>query len=735
MRGAEPTAAVARRLVFISTYPPRQCGIATFTQDLLNSIKLVAPDLSLEVFALNKTKLDSHTYPAEVTGVIYQDDPASYIAAAKQINKDHSRTTVIVQHEYGIHGGPSGRNLLELLKNLKCPVITTLHTVVEDPDQTKKTVTQQLINLSERLVTLTESSADIVRKLYVDSDLKLTVIPHGIHPLMYMPTSSVKQSVGLEGHKVLLTFGLLNRNKGIEYVIQGLPEVIKEYPRVMYLVVGATHPDVLSYEGQSYRNELAKMVIELGLTKHVRFIDGYIPLKTLLTYLQATDIYMATSLDPQQAVSGTLSYALGAGCAIVATEFSQAREVVSNNQGRVVPFREPGAITKAVKSLLKDPAQLAMLRANAYSSTRSMLWSNVADNYLGVAFGGQANTAGLPPIKLGHILNMTTDLGIYQFAKHAEPDLSHGFTLDDNSRALQLVAELKMLDKKTKKELAEKYLRGIRVCLSYEPIVNYLSDSGNPTQQNKKENIDDSYGRAFYALQEFAVINAKDEKLSQGVERLIKMLPPLPPSGSPRTTAFYLMGYAAKAAAGDKSILPMLTLVADELANKYYKKIKSGWGWFEPVLTYANGTLSAALIEAAIVTGSKKYAKIGLESLDFLVKECFMGEIYVPIGSDGWYEFGKKRAIFGQQPEDPFAIIQALQAAYKLTADKRYRALARKAFSWYLGNNLLGIRLYNDETGGCYDGLFQDGLNPNQGAESSVAYLRARIMIGQFAKG
>ncbi len=733
MRGVGPTVPIARKLVFISTYPPRQCGIATFSQDLLSNIKLIAPDLSTEVFALNKTVLDSHVYPSGVVGTIDQDDPASYLAAAKQINKYSSKTTVIVQHEYGIHGGPAGKNLLSLLKNIKCPIITTFHTVVDDPDQTKKDVTQQIIDLSDRVVTLTESSANIIKKLYV-GDSKLAVVPHGIHPLIYAPTLKAKKLFGLQDRKVLLTFGLLGRNKGIEYVIQSLSEVIEQYPKVMYLVVGNTHPEVLRSEGQVYRNELRELVKELGLTKNVRFVDEYIPLKTLLLYLQAADIYMATSLDPQQAVSGTLSYALGAGCAIVATEFSQAKEVLGNNQGRIVPFKNPEAITKAILSLLKDPKELSNLRTNAYASTRSMLWTNVADNYLEIAFG-RSNARSLPAVKLDHIAKMTDDFGIYQFAKQSEPDLSHGFTLDDNSRALQLIAELDGHINNDKKQLAEKYLRGMRACLSYDPVVNYLSAKGEPTSQNKKEDLGDCIGRAFYALNQFAVKNAGDEKSVQNIERLIKMLPPLPLGDGLRTKAFYILGYAHRVNAGDKSLTPILKVVAEDLTGRYYKKIKGGWCWFEPILTYANGSLPAALLEAATSTGSKKYAKIGLESLDFLIKECFMGEIYVPIGSDGWYEFGKNRAIFSQQPEDSFAMMQALQSAFKLTGESRYKVLAHKAFSWYQGNNLLGVRLYNDETGGCYDGLFENGLNPNQGAESSIAYLRARIIIGRLAKG
>ena len=728
---------VVRRIVFISTYPPRHCGIATFTQDLLKNIKTLQPNLELEVFAINRSQLDSYAYPNEVTELIDQEDPDSYIQAAEKINLRAAETIVVVQHEYGIHGGEQGKHLLGLLKNLQCPIVTTLHTVLDSPSPAMKSVTKDLIAYSSKVILLTKLSLNLIQRLYPGSAEKLQHIPHGIHPTIYVPSQELKPRLKLGKRQVLLTFGLLSRNKGIEYVIEALPKIVKRFPEVIYLVVGGTHPDVLRGEGESYRKELAATVKKLALQKHVLFVNNFIPLENLLLYLQATDIYIASSLNPQQVVSGTLSYALGAGCAIVSTEFSQAKEAISSKTGRVVPIKNAAAISRAVNELLANSKKLTTMKQTAYFSTRSMLWTNVADNYLNlmatVSEGEGRRLCLTPELNLSHLETMTSKLGIAQFASGAKPSLKHGYTLDDNCRAMQLVNEA-VADqpqlKATAQRLVKKYLVGIEICLSQKPPVNYLSRSGQPTHQNHQEDLEDSLARAFYGLQPSSFRNLPEFKLQ--VKKLFAKLPPLPAGKALRPIAFYLLGSCAAAETGSSGLGKNITNLADKLVAAYQINQSADWDWFEPVMTYANGTLSASLLEAARLTGSATYRRIGLSSLEFLIKTCFFGEVYVPIGQNGWYVRKKPRAIFDQQPEDVFATIQALLSAYKLTADKKYKILAQKAFSWFQGNNMISVRMYDDSSGGCHDGLMPEGANPDEGAESSVAYLRSRLLMNYF---
>lgn len=722
------------RLVFVGTYPPRRCGIATFTQDLLQNIRLLLPNIQFEVCALNKSILDDHAYPDEVVITIDQDNQDSYLQAADKINEKAEETIVVIQHEYGIYGNDYGRYLVPFLKAIKSPIVTSLHTVLENPPPAMRKITAEIIRRSDRIVVLTRSSYDILSSQYPRSKAKLKWIEHGIHPRAFEQPDKVKPQLKLSGRRVLMTFGLLSRNKGIEYVIRTLPAVATQFPDVLYLVIGETHPDVTRHEGEAYRIELRQLVDKLGMQKHVRFIGDYLPLKTVLLYLQATDIYIAPSLDPQQAVSGTLSYALGAGCAVVSTDFAQARELVKRNIGRVVPVKDSMAIERSVISLFKKPKDLESMRQSAYASTRSMLWSNVADNYLNLftdlAAQSGRNLNRWPVFALSHLGSLTDSFGLIQFAEHTAPRRNSGYTLDDNSRALQTVSSAARSYPELGRwcnRLAEKYLKTMETCLSQDPQANYLSAKlRRPTNQNFLEDLRDSKARAYYSLQ-IAACSAGE--IAPVAQKLLKKLPSLPESPILRPIAFYLLGACTAFDAGNLSMLPAIDRLAGRLIRQYRKTAVAGWKWFEPTMTYANGQLCAALLEAARCTNSNVYQKVGLEALAFLRNTCFMGEVYVPIGQDGWYARGQQRALFDQQPEDVLAFMQATGSAYRLTGHKRYLSDFHKAFTWFLGNNLMGLRIYDDESGGCHDGLMPTGVNNDEGAESTLAYLQARLMI------
>lgn len=722
-----------KRVVFVSTYPPRQCGIGTFSNDLLKSLQLLLPNIQFLVYALNQSELDTHAYPVEVIQEIDQDDRDSYIHAAQIINRHAKETLIIMQHEYGIYGGPWGEYIVDFLKTVRSPVITTFHTVLPQPSLSMHRVTQAIIENSHKLVVLTDASFRLVEELYPAAQTKLVRLAHGIHPQVFAKPNQVKRKFKLTGRRVLLTFGLLGPSKGIEYVIRAMKSVVKKFPETLYLVVGGTHPNILRHHGESYRLKLMRLVKELGLQKHVRFVNNFLPTDVILRYLQAADVYIASSLNQEQAVSGTLSYALGAGRAVVATNFTQAEEAVQPKVGRRVPIGDSRALAQAVIALFGTRQTLPAMHRAAYASTRSMLWSNVADNYAEVAAQLTLRLDRWPEFKLDHLLTLTDRYGLMQFATATAPLRTSGYTLDDNARALHLVSDVvELYPEHTHlcNQLARRYLRVIEICLAHKPPVNYLTASTRrPTLQNLSEDLNDSRARAYQALQAAAKGSLK---LRDSAAKLLGSVPnQLHERQTLRTTAFRLLGVCSAYEGGRPELDSELARLATRLTRAFEQTALSDWAWFEPSLTYANGSLSASLIEAARVTGNKKYRKVGLQSLDWLTSIGFMGEVYVPIGQAGWYSRGGVRTMFDQQPEDVFAMTQALVGAYKLTSDPKYRKLLKKAFSWFLGNNLLGVRLYDDASGGCHDGLTPNGANVNEGAESTLAYLKARLLIDQ----
>ena len=719
--------------MLVGNYPPRQCGIATFTQDLHTNLKLLLPEVEFAVCAMNETVLDTHAYPVEVVCQIDQEDASSYTRAAEAINESSGSTIVIVQHEYGIYGGQSGELLLKFLETVRCPVILTLHTVLAEPDEKMRSVTENIIQLCDKIVVLTDNTLKLFNQLYPSSVGKTVRILHGIHPVLYKNPVVVKPKFKLDDRNVLLTFGLLSRNKGIEYIIAALPQIKEKIPSIMYLVVGGTHPAVLRSEGESYRLELMKLVKDLGLQKHVRFMDDFLPVQDILEYLQATDIYVATSLDPGQAVSGTLSYALGAGRAVIATSFAQAKEIVSGDIGRVVPIRDSGSVAAAAIELFSNPGALQSMNHAAYSQTRSMLWTNVADEYVALVAG----TLGAvlhrwPPLNTGHLQAMTDQFGMLQFSEVSKPARASGYTLDDNSRALQFVCgayKEHMISEAVFADLSRKYMQVLKECLTQSPQANYLSAKTKlPTKQNFAEDLSDSLARAYYALQTARYCG--NEELGRIAADLLTHIPTgLRDSYYMKSITQLLLGATHALEAGDEAVRSLVDSLSEVLLASYRSSASDGWRWYEDSMTYANGQMCSAMLGVARVSGSDECKRVGIESLEFLSKTCFMGDVYAPIGQSGWHSKNGPRALFDQQPEDAFSMMHALESAYNLTHDTVYLRQIEKVFSWFMGNNLIGSRVYDDTTGGCYDGLTPQGVNLNEGAESTLSFLGARLIM------
>lgn len=711
----------------MGTYPPRECGIATFNQDLLSSSqRYLGKGVSCQVAAMNVSPLDTYIYPPEVRWKIDQNNRKELTDLAKEFNTDPKINGIIIQHEYGIYGTNDGKNILAFTKACTKPMVITLHTVLPNPSLHMKEVTQELIAQARIVVVLTHSSKKILEKLYPEATGKLHIIPHGIHATIFTGTEKAKKILKLPQSVVLSTFGLLSRNKGVEYVIRALPDVIKKHPSLIYLILGETHPVVRRDEGESYRNELADLVTQLKLKNQVKFYNQYLSLTDLFDFLKATDIYVSPSINPYQAVSGTLSYALGTGRAVISTEFAQAKEIITSDTGRLVPIKNVKAISKALIELSSDPEQLKIMHLNAYVLTRPMLWSNVAHTYSKLLAQHV-----LPPLNLTHLTDMTDDFGLFQFARLNTPNKKYGYTLDDNARALVICSWLNHPSLKI-------YLKFIQKCQQSDgTFINYIDHSNKTAAgQNRQEDLEDATARAMWALSE--VINNK--KIDLNLRNLAwkifsQALPHTTSFCHIRSSAFMIKAFANLVQVYPNQKIKFLETInkhADLLLVELDKNSYKSWFWFDSYLGYNNAIVPEALLIAGKFSGNLTYTEKGKATLKFLIGKTFSLNKYLPIGHAQWYTNKEKRSIFDQQPEDPASMILALATAYKITHDETYKNLMMVCFSWFLGNNSLEMPLYNYKNGGCFDGLHPDRVNLNQGAESLVSYLLSRLTVAKI---
>ncbi len=673
-------------------------------------------------------------YPSEVEWQISQDSKKEYSDIAQHINDNPQVVGVILQHEYGIYGGEEGRNILSFIENCKKPILTTLHTVLPNPSPKMKAVTSRIIRRSNIVVVLTHTSRQILEKEYPFAIGKVYVIPHGVHQTELTSTEAAKKKLKLKNATILSTFGLLSRGKGIEYVIRSLPEVIQQHPDVQYLILGETHPAVRRSEGEDYRNELSQLVAALDLKKHVKFYDQYLDLDDLIEFLKATDIYISTSINPNQAVSGTLSYALGTGRAVISTQFAQAKEIVTPNIGRLVPIKDSPAITAALLDLLSDENKLKEMHKSAYEVTRPMLWKNVSKEYSDLLA-----QVVLPPINLRHLKKMTDEFGLFQFAQASIPHKEFGYTLDDNARALIVCSELSSQSHTVKglEKLMHTYLHFIETCQNPDgTFINYFSVEKKPTQQNTTEDLSDAYARAMWALSEVMSSNNFNIDARKKAEHIfLKALPHANIHPHLRAKAFLIKSLATAfkvVPEQQKQLLELITQISVSLVASLKTHTDGSWHWFEDHLAYNNAVLSESLLIAGNILKNDEYTSLGISSLQFLINETFSTNMYLPIGHSDWYKKNEKRSYFDQQPEEPASMILALTTAHRLTGHDSYKNLARKCFSWFLGNNSLHQFVYDFQTGGCYDGLHPDRVNLNQGAESLVSYLLSRTAMTEL---
>lgn len=678
--------------------------------------------------------MEIYNYDNNVVGQITAGDIEDYVAAANKINENNKIKLVHIQHEFGIFGGENGNHLIPFFQVIKKPIIVTFHSVIPGPSGNLKHTIQFITKIAKAVIVMNELSKEIIRRDYGVEKSKIFVIPHGIPDVTFNNSEEEKKKLGLEGKTVLLTFGFLSRGKGMEYVIRALPSIVRRFPNTLYLIIGETHPMVRKIEGESYRNFLKREIVRLKLKNYVKFYNKYLTHTEIIPYLKATDIYLSPSIDMKQSVSGTLSIALGCGRPVLSTKSSYAKYLITPGRGILIKPKNSKAVAKTVLALLADTASRKKMAHTAYIETRHMTWVNVALAHFNLyqKYVNLTREEKLPPIILNHMKNLTAAFGITQFAKHTKPDKRYGYSIDDNATAMIVATKhwIHSNDKETF-ELLQTYLRFIKfVQRNNGRFVNFVTSKKVIKEINISE---DASGRALWALGYLLAQHSIPLDIRSQAEKIFrKAIPIIKNIKSPRAIAFIMLGlyfYRQVYPSQYKSIFKKL---ADTQINLFLKIASKDWLWFENFFTYSNSKLPESLFYAYLITGSKIYLDIAEKSLKFLMGIAFEKEYFSPIGQKGWYFRFKKRAYFDQQPEETSSMVQTLVLAYQITKKKVYKKRALQAFQWFLGKNHLNQMVYNEATGGCYDGLGEYSLNINQGAESTISYLLARLAIEEL---
>ncbi len=731
-----------RKIAFVGDYLPRKCGIATFTSDLLTSVAAAHPQSQCLTVAVTDIK-GIYEYPEVVRFEIEEQDLLSYLRAADFLNISNV-DIVCLQHEFGIFGGPAGGHILALLRELRMPIVTTLHTVLREPKIEQRRVMQELISLSTRLVVMVERGRQMLQEIYQAPPSKIDLIPHGIPDVGFVDPTYFKDQFGVEGKVVLLTFGLLSPNKGIEYVLNALPEILAEFPDVVYIVLGATHPNELLEHGEAYRLSLEILAKKNKLEKNVIFYNQFVELENLKEFIGAADLYITPYLNEAQITSGTLAYTFGSGKAVVSTPYWHARELLAGDQGVLVPFADAGAIADAVIALLRDDIRHLAMRKNAYRLGREMIWSNVAQMYMRsfelsrVEGAEQARKSlvtkvldqkprELPELKLSHLLRMTDSTGIFQHAIFSVPNFSEGYCTDDNARAFILGVLLNELgeDPEQVRTLATTYAAFLYHAFDFNTkrFHNHMSFDRHWLDEQGSE---DCHARALWALGVGVSGSPYRSFQIMAGQLFASALPMLTEFTSPRAWAFGLIGMNEylRHLHGDGLVTQTRDTLAVRLMELFEKNARQEWRWFEDSLSYDNAKLPHALILSGRVTGQPAMVERGLEALRWLA-ELQVSEHghFRSIGTNGFYPRGGVRAAFDQQPIEAHAMVSACLEAYRATSDVWWYEQAQCAFDWFIGWNDLGLEIYSPTTGGCQDGLHVDRVNRNQGAESTLAFL------------
>ena len=733
------------KIAYISTFPPRECGLATFNQNLVNAIGVndkYTEDGSFIVAVNESNELDEHHYPKEVKFVIRQQNRHDYIAAAEFIN-DSDVDTCIIQHEYGIFGGTSGIYLLGLINKLTKPFVTILHTVLKEPDFMQETILKEIAGKTSKVVVMSKKAVLFLKSIYKIPAEKIKIIEHGVPDLEPSPNNPILQTALFKGKRVLFTFGLISKNKGLETVIKALPAIVAKHPNVLYIILGNTHPGVVRESGEKYRDSLKQLAIELGVDKNVAFINKFVSEAELYEYLTAADLYITPYLNEAQITSGTLSYAVGAGAAVVSTPYWHAQELLADGRGKLFDFKNYKQLSDIVNGILDNEQEHKSLKNKAYSYGLKLRWPSIGNTFIKVLEEavkmGKINKRETPPIidvgampelNLNHIQLLTDDTGIIQHAKFGIPNWKEGYCIDDNARALIFCIMLhNQLKNKVAIKLMPKYLSfieymqtsdgGFRNFLSYSK--KYLDEVGS----------EDSFGRAIWSLG-FLISNGPNNSYKEfGRELFWNSYKRFDDLKHIRGMANTVIGisYYLKTQSDDELLVPKINQLADTIKTAYRQNSEKNWSWFEDILTYDNAILPLSLLCHYQATGNKESYRIAFESIDFLDSFSFKNGYLSLVGNDGWMKKHQHNPIYDQQAIDAMAMLLMYSKAYEMTKKDKYLEHLNTSYQWFLGNNSLHVPLYDRETNGCADGIQENSLNRNQGAESTLAYFISYLAV------
>lgn len=731
----------ARKIAFVSSCLPRRCGIATFCNDLTKSISAFAGD-AFDPLMVAMVSSHGQQYGDPVKFEVRKNVKNDYLCAADYLNFSHV-DLVSVQHEFGLFGGSAGAYLNLLLKRVDAPVITTLHTVINEPASDYRQSTVDICELSDQIVVMNTRGVTMLSDIYGVDPKKIHLIPHGIPDLPFVDSSYYKHKFGIEGRKTILTFGLLSRNKGIEHMLKALPAIVEAEPNILYIVLGATHPDILRHDGEEYRFELQRIVEELGLGDNVMFYNQFVSDEQLNNFLCAADIYVTPYQSKEQLTSGTLAFAVGAGKAVVSTPYWAAEELLDAGRGKIIPFSNPKALSDAVIDILSDESLLNTLRRCAYDYGRTRTWTKIGEQYwdlfsktkfgriaLTKTFANKADSASLlevPEPSLDHLRIMTDDTGLIQHARFMLPDREHGYCTDDNTRAV--VAMVKYYAQYSDREalkLFNTYLSFIchaqRKDGTFHNFMSYDRHWMDPEPEH------DGLGRALWAFGSVIEKPPLPELIpiiKDSFDRSARHIPNLSIRG--KAYAIFGMRSYLKQFPGASDVKRYLHTAANDLVGFFKRSSDEKWVWFENTLSYDNAVLPHALFESYIATADETYLNIATQTSDFLLEATLTGDHFSFVGCNGWYPKGGKKAQFDQQALEAASTAMMLYGAYQATDNPNYLKMQKKAFDWFLGDNDLSIPLYDFRTKGCGDGLEKNGVNLNQGAESLLSFLLALL--------